>query len=94
MTRRTFNSCLNKEQRIYNFSVGSIACAALAFLFVGLAKGIVWGIGAAVGGYVLGDLLSKQWHEGNMQREIYWRIPFAKYYVDKNMPESHHRKTM
>ncbi|MBP7189645.1 MAG: hypothetical protein KA998_00145 [Rickettsiaceae bacterium] len=94
MNRRVFSTCLNKERKIYNCSVWAFICGGLALLFAGLAKGLLWGMGLGVGGFLLGSFLSKQWHQGNIQRLIYAHIPFAKYIVDKNMPESHHRRTM
>lgn len=94
MHRRVFSTCLNKERKIYNCSIGSLICGGLFLTFAGLTKGLLWGMGFGVVGFFLGGFLSKQWHEGNLQRLIYANMPFAKYIVDNNMPESHHRRTM
>lgn len=94
MARRVFSKCLNEEAKIYNCSYGSLFIGGFTLLVVGLMKGIVWGAAFSVGGFFLGNFLSREWYLGNIQRFIYWRLPFAKILIDKNMPESHHRHTM
>lgn len=94
MTRKVFNNCLNKERKIYNISYAAlIGAAGCAFL-----PGITWGLmhafcGGAIG-FIVGGWLSQQWHAGNLQRKLYWHLPYGKYWIDKEVPESHHRELM
>ncbi len=94
MARRDFNNCLNKEHKAYNCSIGSLLFGGIFFSIFTLIKGFLWGIGGSAIGFMLGRFLSKHWHEGNIQRSVYWHLPFVKALVDSNMPESHHRKIM
>ena len=94
MSRREFNTCLNKESKIYNVSYGSLIGAALLMVPVGLIMGMIWGFGGGVLGFGIGRILSKEWQQGNLQRKLYWHLPYGKYWIDKNVPESHHRELM
>ena len=88
MAKRVFIPCINKEPKIYNFNYGTIAGAAICLLFVGLSKGLLWGLGAAAIGATIGGWLSKQWYLGKVQQNFYWYLPNAQIWIDKNIPDS------
>lgn len=88
MTKRVFTNCLNTEPKIYNSPVGGIiGCGILLFIF-GIWQGLLYGLGGSAIGYIVGCWLSKQWFTGQVQRQIYWYLPGAKTFIDKNIPES------
>lgn len=94
MSKKAFVTCLNDEVKIYNFPVMAVVVCAAGFAVVGLFKGLIWGMGAGALGFVLGSWLSKEWHAGDLQRKLYWQLPWQKAWIHKNMPESHHRNLM
>jgi hypothetical protein len=94
MARRVFTSCLNQEPKAFNSPIGGIACGGVLLVLFGVGKGLMWGMGGGVAGYTIGSWLSKQWFLGQIQRKLYWYLPGQKLFIDKNIPESHHRKLM
>lgn len=88
MTQRYFIPCLNKQRKLFNFSIGALVGGAVLFAFVGLVKGLLWGVGAGAIGFTVGDWLSTQWFIGGLQRALYWNLPYAKDWLDRNIPES------
>ena len=94
MARRVFTKCLNQELKIFNFSVGSLIGGGILVVLVGLSKGLMWGMGAGVIGFMIGRWLSKQWFLGQIQRKLYWYLPFEKIFIDKNTPPSYLRRLM
>lgn len=94
MSRRVFNNCLNLERQAFNLSYGSLIGAALAGIIAGAAWGLLYGFGGCGAGFVIGGWLSRQWYAGNLQRHLYWHLPYSKYWLNKEVPESHHRQLM
>jgi hypothetical protein len=94
MTRRVFNNCLNLERKAFNFNYGSIIGGAIAGIIPGISSGLMYGFGGGAIGFMVGGWLSKQWHLGNLQRNLYWHLPYARYWLDREVPESHHRELM
>lgn len=94
MSRRRFSTCLNKEAKAYNYPVLALIGAATCGAALGLAKGMMWAFGGGAAGFVMGAIVSRQWHEGNIQRFCYWYLPGQKVWIDKNVPESHLRRIL
>lgn len=94
MSRREFSTCLNREPKIYNCSIWSFVWAGTFLIIFFILKGFMWGLGAAGVGFGVGKWLSRQWFIGQMQRKMYWYLPCAGFFIDKNCPESHERKLM
>lgn len=88
MQRRYFIPCLNKEPKFYNFNYGTIAGGAIFGVFVGLAMGFLWAVFAGGIGASIGSWVSKEYFKGNLQRAIYWHLPYLRLLVDKNIPDS------
>jgi O-antigen/teichoic acid export membrane protein len=88
MKRRTFIPCLNKQRKIYNFSIGSLIGCVVGFALCGLSAGILWGLVGAALGFSFGNWLASAWFLGYAQRFIYWNFPYAKDWLGKNIPES------
>lgn len=89
---RTFNKCLNKEQKIFNCSIFAIGFGAFGLMLATVKYGIAIGIGGAFGGYIIGAYFGKCWFEGKLQRYIYWNLPFASIWLDRSIADSHLRK--
>jgi hypothetical protein len=94
MTRRVFNNCLNLERKAFNFSFGAIIGCAGAGSIAGISSGLLWGFGGGAIGFAVGGWISKQWHAGNLQRYFYWYLPYAKIWINNEVPESHHQELM
>lgn len=94
MARRRFANCLNQELRAFNCSIGSLIGGGVCFVLFGLAKGIMWGIGFGSMGFMFGKWFSTSWFTGKLQRQLYWHLPWASLWIDKNTPNSHRRKLM
>lgn len=94
MSRREFIDCLNKEPKIFNCNFGSLACGGILFALFGFSKGLFWGFGVGIVGFVVGGWYSREWFLGNLQRKIYWILPFAKIWLDKNIPSSSERREL
>lgn len=88
MNQRKFIKCLNKQKKIFNWSIGAVVGGGISLFVFGLAKGLLWGIGASAIGFGFGNWFSSKWHKGNIQRALYWNMPFAKGWLSKNIPES------
>lgn len=88
MSRREFIDCLNKEPKAFNCNLGSLAGGIIMLGLFGFCKGLFWGLGAGAIGFAVGGFFSKQWFLGNTQRSIYWKLPLAKIWLDKNIPLS------
>ena len=86
--RRRFIPCLNQQRKIYNYNYGSIIGALFFLVFIAVIKGTLWGLGAAGIGFAVGGWVSNQWHLGNIQRNLYWHLPYAKKWLDGNISES------
>lgn len=94
MSRRVFSTCLNLEPKVFNFSVGGVVACAICFVIIGFWQGLLYGLAGGGVGFGVGSWLSKQWFMGQVQRKIYWHLPEARVFIDKNCPESHERKLM
>ena len=94
MSRREFIDCLNKERKAFNCNFGSLIGGGVLLALFGFGKGLFWGLGAGTAGYLIGGWISRQWFLGNLQRSIYWQLPFANIWLDKNTPLSSNRREL
>ena len=92
--RRVFIDCLNKEPKAFNCNYGSIAAGVTLLAVFGLGKGLFWGGGAGAIGFVIGGWLSRQWFLGNIQKAMYWKLPFANIWLDTKAPQSSQRREL
>jgi len=94
MKRRTFIPCLNKQRKLYNFSIGSLIGCAIAVILVGVSKGVIWGLGAGAVGFAFGNWISNSLYSGALQRFLYWNFPYAKDWHSRNIPESSEKEEL
>ena len=94
MSKRIFIDCLNKEPKAFNCNFGSLIGGVVNLVLFGFGQGLFWGIGAGAIGFVVGKWISNQWFLGNLQRNIYWQLPFASVWLDKNSPASSNRNEL
>ncbi|MGC0372184.1 MAG: hypothetical protein DGJ47_000891 [Rickettsiaceae bacterium] len=88
MAKRIFNTCLNKEEKLYNCSLMALIAGFVLLLIGGIAFGLIPGFAFAASGFVIGTLVSARWHKGLIQRKIYVLFPHADCWIDKNCPDS------
>lgn len=91
--RRRFIACLNKERKIYNYSIGSLAGAVIGFA-LGVSKGLFWGLGAGAIGLTLGRWIGNLLYRGILQRFAYRHLPYTKDWIDKKVPDSADREEL
>jgi hypothetical protein len=94
MNQREFIDCLNKEPKAFNCNFGSLIGGGIMLALLGFSKGLFFGLGAGVAGFIIGGYVSRQWFLGNLQRKIYWQLPFANIWLDRNAPASSMRKEL
>ena len=94
MSRREFIDCLNSEPKAFNCNFGSLIGGGISLALLGFSKGLFWGFGAGIIGFIIGGWVSRQWFLGNLQRKIYWSLPFASIWLDKNIPPSSNRREL
>ena len=93
MQRRTFIKCLNKQRKIYNLSIEAVIGWCIG-LVLGLSQGLLWGIGAAAVGLSIGAWVGKLIYKGNLQRLMYWHLPYTKIWLKPNIPNSADREEL
>jgi len=88
MQRRHFIPCLNKEPKFYNLNYGTIVGGTIFATLAWMAMGFLWGVFAGGIGAAIGSWISREYFKGNLQRAIYWHLPYLRFLVDKNLPDS------
>lgn len=88
MIGRVFNTCLNKEEKLYNCSILALFCGAVLLAVGGVIFGLLPGFALSAGGFIGGTWFSTRWHQGLIQRRMYKYFPYSKSWLDKNSPES------
>lgn len=88
MSSRIFIDCLNQEPKAYNCSIASLICGGIMLVFFGAIKGLFWAAGAGAAGFIVGAFLGKEWFAGNLQRNIFWHLPFASIWLENKAPPS------
>ena len=92
------NKCLDKESRYYGLTVFGLILASVAAIIMLMTVNLLACIIAFAGIYPVGAYISKLWHEGAIQRYIYWNLPsqIFKYFLPKAeakyLPSSHIRR--
>ena len=94
MKKRTFIPCLNKQRKLYNFSIGSLIGCGIGVSLVGLSKGVIWGLGAGGIGFAFGNWISNSMYNGGFQRFLYWNLPYGKDWLSRNIPESSEKEEL
>jgi hypothetical protein len=94
MSSREFIDCLNKEPKAFNCNYGSLIGGGILLTLLGFSKGLFWGFGGGVAGFVMGGWISRQWFLGNLQRKMYWQLPFANIWLSSNAPSSSNRREL
>lgn len=91
MHKIILNQCLNQESKYYGLSyggiIGSSSVGCLAWLKFGMTVGIL----LASVSYGVAAYLASKWHQGSLQRLIYWHLPFKKLFGGRYLPDSHKR---
>ena len=86
-----FNRALNKEATYYGLVRLGIICGAIGCILTASKFGLLFGLGGAVPGYLIGSVLSKQIHQGKVQRWFYWHLPSRLILKKSKLPESMQR---
>ena len=94
MSRREFIDCLNKEPKAFNCNFGSLIGGASMLGLFAFTQGLFWGLGAGAVGFTIGGWVSRQLFLGKLQSSIYWKMPLASIWLDKNAPLSSNRKEL
>lgn len=81
------SNCINSEPRLYGLKSFALVFGLIFMVAIWVYTSIIFGMIAALLGYILGDAFSKKWHMGYIQRYIYWHIcP-----IFGNLPKSQYR---
>ncbi|RYE27411.1 MAG: hypothetical protein EOP45_01270 [Sphingobacteriaceae bacterium] len=91
MARVKFNSCLNKETKYYNTSLGTLVGGGVCGFVTLVIKGLVWSFVVGGIGMYLGSWLGTQWWLGNIQRWVYWQLPVSNWLFKSKLPKSYER---
>jgi hypothetical protein len=91
MERVRLNKALNKEIKYYGLSFLGIMGAAATGCLVWMRFGMTIGIMGFVFGYGVSSYVAKSWHNGALQRFLYWNLPFKSIFGGKYLPEAHKR---
>ena len=91
MERTGFNKCLNLENKYFNLSVWGLVVGSICGITAMMIENLIWGVGIGVGGFYLGSYLGEEWHKGNIQRMVYWHLPFGHLLISFETPPSHER---
>ena len=91
MEQITLNRCLNREAKLYGLSYLGVIGGGMTCLLVWLKFGMTIGIISSTIGYGLSAYVGKRLHSGELQRFIYWHLPFKGMFGGKYLPESHKR---
>jgi uncharacterized membrane protein YoaK (UPF0700 family) len=88
---RSFNKALNKESTIYGLVITGLIFGAVGSVIAILKLGIMWFVLGAVPGYIVGVIFSNYWHQGKLQRWLYWNTPLLSLLRGKKLPPSWQR---
>ena len=91
MEQIQLNRCLNRETKLYGFSYLGVIGGALTYLLAWFKFGMTVGIISTPIGYGLSAYVARRLHSGELQRFVYWRLPFKGMFGGKYLPESHKR---
>ena len=91
MQRVRLNRALNKEIKYYGLSYLGMIGASMIGCVVWLKFGMTMGIIGFVVGYGASAIIAKNWHNGLVQRFIYWHLPLSYLFGGKYLPEGYKR---
>jgi hypothetical protein len=92
MNPTPINRCINKELKYYGLKATGLIAGLCAMIIVWSKSSIVFGIIAGVIGYSIGDIASKHWQIGTIQRYSYWYLPTRLLFRNKSLPKSSDRE--
>lgn len=61
--------------KIYGMARLGVICGVVGCLIAMIFLGVMWSIGGAIPGYVIGDYFAKALHDGKAQRMLRWYFP-------------------
>jgi hypothetical protein len=73
-----FNTCLNKEAKIYGLSQVSVIVGGVVFITGIVLFGFLIGAGSGAFGLLAGATFGKKWHVGSIQKFMYWHLGVGK----------------
>jgi len=91
MERIILNKALNKEVKLYGLSYLGIMGACAIGIIVWMCLGMIFGILGFGVGYTISACVARHWHNGDIQRVLYWHLPASRLFGGKYLPESHKR---
>lgn len=90
--RTKFNTCLNQPIKMWNLPVLALFFAVIAGIIGAILKGMMFGFGGAIGGFILGGYMAQKTHTGELQRWVYWHLPSSFISISNIcLPSSHLR---
>ncbi len=76
---------LRAVTKIYGMAILGIICGLVGSLIAMMVLGFMWSVAGAIPGYFIGDFLSRNLHDGKVQRMIRWYFPSFK---KSSLPDS------
>lgn len=68
------SNCINGEARLYGLKVHGLIFASLGLIIIWSNSSMIFGIMGGSAGYFVGDLISKYWQKGVIQKYFYWNL--------------------
>lgn len=68
------SNCINGETRLYGLKVCGLVFGAFALIIIWVKTSMIFGIMAGSVGYFIGDIISKYWQKGRIQKYLYWNF--------------------
>lgn len=86
------NRCINQESKYYGLKSFGLITGLLLMVLVWMKSSIIFGMLGAGLGYFIGDMLSKHWHQGKIQKLLYWHFSIVFCYSRCKLPKPFDRK--
>ncbi|MCP3848690.1 MAG: hypothetical protein GY694_00425 [Gammaproteobacteria bacterium] len=87
-----FNKSLNLQSRLFGFPVAGYIFAGVGVVLLTTIFGVVVAFVGGIAFFGFGVIIGNKWHSGELQKWCYWHLPFAKYFICRKIPSSHHRR--
>ena len=88
----SINCCLNASSKFYGLSAFGVVVGCIVMLFIWIIFSMPFGIMASLVGYTFGHGIGVLWHNGLLQRFVYWYFPIAWLFGGSHLPPSYNRK--
>lgn len=86
-----FNKCLNREHKLYGLSYAGLISSGIIGVCVWVRFGMTTGMICSAIAYSFCAYYANLWHEGSLQRFIYWNLPIRDLLGNEYLPESYKR---